>query len=79
MCIEFVKNNYCKKACRTFADKYIEHDSVLVFMDVLLLKHQAYRHILFNRIVYSSYGLNTRVLRLAFLLILFDVCNLQTF
>lgn len=37
----------CRR-CNKFADKYIEYDSVLVFVDVILLKPQAYRHLVFN-------------------------------
>lgn len=35
--------------CNEVVDKYIEHDSVLIFLDALLLKTQAFRHILHNR------------------------------
>lgn len=34
--------------CNKFADKYIEYDNVLIFVDILLLKPQAYRHLVFN-------------------------------
>lgn len=34
--------------CNKFADKYIEYDNVLIFVDVILLKPQAYRHLVFN-------------------------------
>lgn len=34
--------------CRNVADKYIEYDRVLLFIDILLLKPQAYRHLAFN-------------------------------
>lgn len=35
-------------SCNKFADKYIEYDSVLIFIDLLLLRPQAYRHMVFN-------------------------------
>ncbi|CAN6598598.1 protein Arv1p [Trichomonascus vanleenenianus] len=34
--------------CNKFADRYIEHDGVNVVIDLLLLKPQAYRHVVFN-------------------------------
>lgn len=35
--------------CSHFADHYIEHDMVLVFIDMLLHKPAVYRHLIFNR------------------------------
>lgn len=35
--------------CSHFADPYIEHDMVLVFIDMLLHKPAVYRHLIFNR------------------------------
>ncbi|KAG2218699.1 hypothetical protein INT45_003966 [Circinella minor] len=43
--------------CNRFADKYIEHDFVIIFIDMLLLKPQVYRHLLFNRIAQSGSGI----------------------
>lgn len=37
-----------QKNCKQFADKYIELDVVLISMDVILMKPQVYRHLLFN-------------------------------
>lgn len=34
--------------CDCFADKYIEYDAVVLVIDLLLLKPQAYRHVLYN-------------------------------
>ena len=34
--------------CSENVDKYIEYDFVLVLLDILLHKSQAYRHVLFN-------------------------------
>ncbi|KAI3659576.1 hypothetical protein MP638_002024 [Amoeboaphelidium occidentale] len=59
--------------CKNFADKYIEHDSVIIFIDMLLHKPQVYRHILFNQLEQSNDGIDPNVLRLGVLLILFDV------
>jgi hypothetical protein len=57
-------------------DKYIEHDWVLIFIDMLLHKPQVYRHLLFNRLPYTEHGLAGGVLKLGVLLALFDVCTL---
>ena len=35
--------------CHNVADKYIEYELLLVSIDLILLREQAYRHILFNR------------------------------
>jgi hypothetical protein len=45
----------------------------VVFIDLLLHKPQAYRHILFNRLSYQEFGLHPGVGKLGALLILFDV------
>ncbi|ODQ80174.1 hypothetical protein BABINDRAFT_26451, partial [Babjeviella inositovora NRRL Y-12698] len=46
------KSNYIKatvcQACGEVADKYIEFDKVVLFLDLLLIKPQAYRHLVFN-------------------------------
>jgi hypothetical protein len=36
-------------ACRAFADPYVEHDALTLFIDLVLLKRDVYRHLLFNR------------------------------
>jgi hypothetical protein len=36
-------------ACRAFADPYVEHDALTLFIDLILLKRDVYRHLLFNR------------------------------
>lgn len=58
-CIESVSSLYTQYSpsnirltacprCNKFADKYIEYDNVLIFVDIILLKPQAYRHLVFN-------------------------------
>ncbi|ORX60282.1 Arv1-like protein [Hesseltinella vesiculosa] len=73
---EYGKDNIrltsCER-CQQFADKYIEHDFVIIFIDMLLLKPQVYRHLLFNRIDQNGHGIQSNVLRFAILLILFEV------
>ena len=44
------------------ADKYVEHDLVLVFIDIFLMRLQAYRHLLFNS--------NAKIARTIFLLLI---------
>lgn len=59
--------------CKRFADKYVEHDFVVLFIDLVLVKPQVYRHLLFNRLHTSSNALDPSIVRLAILLLLFDV------
>ncbi|KAJ6553574.1 Arv1-like family-domain-containing protein [Mycena vulgaris] len=35
--------------CHTFADPYVEHDSLTLLLDLILLKRGVYRHLLYNR------------------------------
>lgn len=46
------KSNYIKLTicprCGKVVDKYIEYDNVILFIDILLLKPQAYRHLAYN-------------------------------
>ena len=36
-------------SCRAPADPYVEHDALVVALDLILLKRGVYRHLLFNR------------------------------
>ncbi|KAF5379757.1 hypothetical protein D9615_005740 [Tricholomella constricta] len=38
----------CSK-CHSFADPYVEHDSLTLLLDLILLKRDVYRHLLYNR------------------------------
>ncbi|KAJ7650865.1 Arv1-like family-domain-containing protein, partial [Roridomyces roridus] len=38
----------CEK-CHAFADPYVEHDSLTLLLDLILLKRGVYRHLLYNR------------------------------
>ncbi|KAI9213657.1 hypothetical protein DS838_001445 [Geotrichum bryndzae] len=40
--------------CNKFADKYIEYDNVLIFIDLLLLRPQVYRHMVYNTLAASE-------------------------
>ncbi|KAH8100795.1 Arv1-domain-containing protein [Cristinia sonorae] len=36
-------------ACHEFADPYVEHDTLTLLLDLILLKRDVFRHLLFNR------------------------------
>lgn len=59
--------------CKRFADKYVEHDYVILFLDLVLIKPQVYRHLLFNRLHRDDEKLDPSIIRLGILLLLFDV------
>jgi len=59
--------------CKRFADKYVEHDFVVLFIDLVLIKPQVYRHLLFNRLGRPDNKFDPSILRLGILLVLFDV------
>lgn len=57
--------------CRQFADKYIEHDFTLLFLDVVLLKPEVFRHLRYNRLERPDSQLDTRsIVRLGFVFLL---------
>ncbi|KAJ5192207.1 hypothetical protein N7449_008349 [Penicillium cf. viridicatum] len=59
--------------CQRFADKYVEYDFVVLFIDLLLIKPQVYRHLLFNRLGRDDNQFDRSIIRLGVLLLLFDV------
>ncbi|KAK8210102.1 hypothetical protein M8818_003589 [Zalaria obscura] len=59
--------------CKRFADKYVEHDFVVLFIDLVLIKPQVYRHLLFNRLGRDDDSFDPSIFRLGVLLLLFDV------
>ncbi|KAI9798738.1 MAG: sterol homeostasis protein [Piccolia ochrophora] len=59
--------------CKRFADKYVEHDFVVLFIDLVLIKPQVYRHLLFNRLGREDDRFDPSIVRLGVLLLLFDV------
>ncbi|KAL2012547.1 hypothetical protein VTN00DRAFT_72 [Thermoascus crustaceus] len=59
--------------CKRFADKYVEHDFVVLFIDLVLIKPQVYRHLLFNRLGRDDNKFDRSIVRLGILLLLFDV------
>lgn len=44
---QYIRLKICPN-CGKVADKYIEFDNVILFLDLLLLKPQAYRHVAYN-------------------------------
>ncbi|KKK13747.1 hypothetical protein ARAM_001673 [Aspergillus rambellii] len=59
--------------CKRFADKYVEYDFVVLFIDLVLIKPQVYRHLLFNRLEGDEHQFDPSIIRLGVLLLLFDV------
>ncbi|KAF2236971.1 Arv1-like protein, partial [Viridothelium virens] len=66
--------------CKRFADKYVEHDFVVLFIDLVLIKPQVYRHLLFNRLDREDERIDVgipfllpSIIRISILLLLFDV------
>lgn len=48
-------------SCKEFADPHVQHDTTTLLLDLILLKRDAYRHLLFNRgtgarMVYDAVG-----------------------
>lgn len=40
--------NFFQEKCQMITDKYIEYEPVIIMIDLVLLKKEAYRHFLFN-------------------------------
>lgn len=57
------------QACGSFADKYVEYESALVVLDMLLHRPSVYRHILWNS---GAYRTRSAILRLFCTLLFFD-------
>ncbi|GMM36758.1 sterol homeostasis protein [Saccharomycopsis crataegensis] len=47
---DYIKLTYCNN-CNAVCDKYVEFDLVILFLDILLLKPQAYKHLVFNTLL----------------------------
>lgn len=71
----------CPK-CGKFADRYIEFDNVILFLDLLLLRPQAYRHVAFNivedslfkeRVNIGFFSRYRKLIRFIVLSVLFEV------
>lgn len=56
---KYVRLTICPQ-CSEVADRYVEFDNVILFLDIMLLKPQAYRHLAFNVVedrLFSLFGL----------------------
>ena len=43
------RNPLVQTECYAFVDPYVEHDSLTLLLDLILLKRGVYRHLLYNR------------------------------
>ncbi|RKF72815.1 Protein arv1 [Golovinomyces cichoracearum] len=59
--------------CGRFCDKYVEHDYVILFIDLVLIKPQVYRHLLHNKFMREKDRFDPYIIRIGILLLLFDV------
>ncbi|KAG9241323.1 Arv1-like family protein-like protein [Calycina marina] len=67
-----VRLTVCKN-CGRFCDKYVEHDYVVLFIDLVLIKPQVYRHLLHNTLMREHDQFDPSIMRLGILFLLFDV------
>ncbi|KAK4450071.1 Arv1-like family-domain-containing protein [Podospora aff. communis PSN243] len=67
-----IRLTVCKN-CGRFCDKYVEHDFVVLFIDLVLIKPQVYRHLLHNTLMKDEDEFAPSIIRLGILLLLFDV------
>ncbi|CAP71263.1 uncharacterized protein PODANS_6_3600 [Podospora anserina S mat+] len=81
-----IRLTVCKN-CGRFCDKYVEHDFVVLFIDLVLIKPQVYRHLLHNTLMNTPSAdpsdpdhpkkeedaFAPSIVRLGVLLLLFDV------
>ncbi|KAK3943867.1 Arv1-like family-domain-containing protein [Diplogelasinospora grovesii] len=67
-----IRLTVCKN-CGRFCDKYVEHDFVVLFIDLVLIKPQVYRHLLHNTLMKDQDEFAPSIIRLGVLLLLFDV------
>lgn len=72
-----IKFNIKKKKgnCSKLADKYVEYDPVIIFLDLVLLRVQVYRHILFNQIEYCDKGISRTFIKIFLVYLFFESCN----
>ena len=46
--------HYTQTHCKEVIDKYVEFDAVILLLDVLMLRVQSYRHLIFNHTISNS-------------------------
>ncbi|KJP86022.1 hypothetical protein AK88_04353 [Plasmodium fragile] len=66
-----IKLNECNR-CRNICDEYMEKNTFLIFINILFLKPQVYRHIIFNRLKYHDKFIHVFFLKM---IILFLIIN----
>jgi lipid intermediate transporter len=57
-----IRLTVCKN-CGRFCDKYVEHDFVVLFIDLVLIKPQVYRHLLHNTLMHEQDRFDVRTIR----------------
>ncbi|PHH68844.1 hypothetical protein CDD83_5953 [Cordyceps sp. RAO-2017] len=67
-----IRLTVCRQ-CGSFCDKYVEHDFIVLFIDLVLIKPQVYRHLLHNSLMRDGGRFDPSIIRLGVLLLLFDV------
>lgn len=55
-----IRLSVCKN-CGCFCDKYVEHDYVVLFIDLVLIKPQVYRHLLHNTLMMEDDKLDVAI------------------
>ncbi|GAW80536.1 hypothetical protein, conserved [Plasmodium gonderi] len=66
-----IKLNDCNR-CNKICDEYMEKNTFLIFMNILFLKPEIYRHIIFNRLQYHEKFIHAFFLKM---IILFLIIN----
>lgn len=69
---DYIKLLVCGQ-CHNVVDKYIEYDNVLLFLDILLLKPQAYRHFCYNYMEPLGHHAGRILARFFTMMVLFEV------
>ncbi|KAI4838809.1 protein ARV1 [Plasmodium brasilianum] len=67
-----IKLNECNR-CNEICDEYMEKNTFLIFMNILFLKPEIYRHIVFNRLKYHDRFIHVFFLKMIFLFIIINV------
>ncbi|VWU51144.1 protein ARV1, putative [Hepatocystis sp. ex Piliocolobus tephrosceles] len=66
-----IKLNECNK-CNQICDEYMEKNTFLIFLNILFLKPEIYRHIIFNRLKYHDKGIHKFFFKIIFI---FSIIN----
>ncbi|PVU93971.1 hypothetical protein BB561_002906 [Smittium simulii] len=69
---ENIRLTQCDK-CHNFVDRYVEHDLIIIFIDIILYNPQVYRHLLINKENFRTRVLEKNVIKIMTLLIMFNV------